>query len=109
MAAKPKRPAAADVAAPRPKTKPATRRPPLYRVILVNDDFTPRDFVVVVLAAEFRMTGEEAHHVMITAHSKGRCVVAVYPRDVAETKVTRAVDRARKEGHPLLFTLEPEG
>lgn len=94
----------------RPKTKPAvkTARPPLYKVILVNDDFTPRDFVVRVLKAEFRMTEDQAHRVMITAHTKGACVVAVFTREIAEAKATRAVEMARKEGFPLLFTTEPE-
>ena len=96
------------------KTKPRTRtrrqvaRPPLFKVILVNDDFTPREFVVRVLKAEFRMTEDQAHRVMITAHTKGSCVVAVFTKDVAETKATRATEVARNEGYPLLFTTEPE-
>ena len=92
----------------KPKVKPKTARPPLYKVILVNDDFTPREFVVRVLKAEFRMTEDQAHRVMVTAHTKGRCVVAVFTRDVAETKATRATDVARKAGFPLLFETEPE-
>ncbi len=83
-------------------------RPPLYKVILVNDDFTPRDFVVRVLKAEFRMTEDQAHRVMITAHTKGSCVVAVFTKDVAETKANRATEAARSKGYPLLFTTEPE-
>jgi ATP-dependent Clp protease adaptor protein ClpS len=85
-----------------------TARPPLYKVILVNDDFTPRDFVVTVLKAEFRMTEDQALRVMITAHTKGSCVVAVFTREVAEDKATRATEMARNEGFPLLFTTEPE-
>ncbi len=85
-----------------------TERPKLHKVILVNDDFTPRDFVVLILKAEFRMAGSRAQTVMMTAHQKGSCVVAVYTRDVAETKATRATDAARKKGYPLLFTTEPE-
>lgn len=73
-----------------------------------NDDFTPREFVVMVLKAEFRMTEDEAHKVMITAHKLGSCVVAVFTRDVAETKATRATDAGRAKGYPLLFTTEPE-
>jgi ATP-dependent Clp protease adaptor protein ClpS len=93
---------------PRLKTRTRVARPPLYRVILVNDDFTPRFFVVRILKEEFRMSEDEAMKVMITAHTKGACVVAVYPRDVAETKASRAVAAAREEGYPLLFTIEPE-
>ena len=93
---------------PRTKAKPKTQRPPLYKVILVNDDYTPREFVLLVLKAEFRMSEDQAYKVMITAHRKGSCVVAVYTRDVAETKATRATDMARAQGYPLLFTTEPE-
>lgn len=89
-------------------TKPATERPRLHKVILLNDDYTPRDFVVTVLKAEFRMAEEQAHRVMITAHRRGACVVAVFTRDVAETKATRATDAGRAKGHPLTFTTEPE-
>ena len=93
---------------PRTKVRPKTQRPPLYKVILVNDDFTPREFVVTVLKSEFRLTEDEAYKVMLTAHQRGVCVVAVYTKDVAETKATRAVDAARAKGYPLLFTTEPE-
>jgi len=94
----------------RPKTKIRTKveRPRLHKVILVNDDFTPREFVVRVLKAEFRMTEDQAHKVMITAHQRGTCVVAVFTKDVAETKATRATDAGRAKGYPLLFTTEPE-
>ena len=90
------------------RSKTKTARPPLYKVMLLNDDFTPREFVVRVLKAEFRMTEDEAHRVMVTAHTKGSCVVAVFTREVAEDKATRATDMARSEGYPLLFTTEPE-
>src|ERR1700761_8411237 len=93
---------------PRTATRLKTERPPLPKVILVNDDFTPREFVVLVLKAEFRMNEEHAHQVMLTAHRKGSCVVAVYARDIAESKATRATDLARGKGYPLLFTTEPE-
>lgn len=83
-------------------------RPRLYKVILVNDDYTPREFVVTVLKIEFRLTGDQANRVMITAHTRGVCVVAVYTKDVAESKATRAVDLAREKGYPLMFTTEPE-
>lgn len=93
---------------PRTRTLPKTARPPLHKVILVNDDFTPREFVVRVLKAEFGMGGDTALKVMLTAHQKGSCVVAVFTREVAETKATRATDMARSQGFPLLFTTEPE-
>ena len=84
------------------------QRPRLHKVILVNDDFTPREFVVAVLKAEFRLGIEQARRVMMTAHQRGVCVVAVFTKDVAEAKATNATDAARKEGYPLLFTTEPE-
>ncbi len=93
---------------PRVKVKPKVERPKLHKVILVNDDYTPREFVVTVLKGEFRMTEDEAHKVMITAHRRGVCVVAVYTKDVAETKATRATDAGRAKGYPLQFTTEPE-
>ena len=93
---------------PRTKVQPKTQRPPLYKVILLNDDYTPREFVVMVLKAVFRMNEDQAYNVMITAHKKGACVVAVFTRDVAETKATRATEAGRSKGYPLLFTTEPE-
>jgi len=93
---------------PRTRTKPKTERPKLHKVILVNDDFTPREFVVRVLKAEFRMSEDQAYNVMITAHRRGVCVVAVFTKDVAETKATRATDAGKAAGYPLLFTTEPE-
>ena len=92
----------------RTKTKTKTARPPLYKVILLNDDYTPREFVVQVLKAVFRMGAERAHAVMITAHRKGSCVIAVYTRDVAETKAKAATDLGKQNGYPLLFSTEPE-
>jgi ATP-dependent Clp protease adaptor protein ClpS len=92
----------------RTKVKPKIERPRLHKVILVNDDFTPREFVVSVLKAEFRMNEDQAYRVMITAHQRGVCVVAVYAKDIAETKATRATDAGRAKGYPLLFTTEPE-
>ena len=92
----------------RTKVKTKTERPRLHKVILINDDYTPREFVVTVLMAEFRMSEDQAYKVMITAHRRGVCVVAVYTKDVAETKATRATDAGRAKGYPLLFTTEPE-
>jgi ATP-dependent Clp protease adaptor protein ClpS len=93
---------------PRTKVRLKTERPRLHKVILVNDDYTPREFVVMVLKAEFRMNEEHAYRVMITAHRRGVCVVAVYAKDVAETKATRATEAGRAKGYPLQFTTEPE-
>ncbi|WP_342358888.1 ATP-dependent Clp protease adapter ClpS [Terrarubrum flagellatum] len=92
----------------RTKTRLKVDRPRLHKVILLNDDYTPREFVVMVLKAEFHMSESQAHRVMITAHQKGSCVVAVFPRDVAETKATRATEAGKAKGYPLQFTTEPE-
>jgi ATP-dependent Clp protease adaptor protein ClpS len=93
---------------PRVEVKTKTKRPPLHKVILVNDDYTPREFVVTVLMGEFRMSEDQAYRVMITAHRRGVCVVAVYAKDIAETKATRGTEAGRSKGYPLLFTTEPE-
>jgi len=96
------------VTKPKTRVKTKVERPRLHKVILVNDDFTPREFVVTVLKGEFRMTEDQAYKVMITAHKLGVCVVAVFTKDIAETKATRATDAGRAKGYPLLFTTEPE-
>lgn len=96
------------VTIPRTSTRLKTERPKLHKVMLLNDDFTPREFVVTVLKAEFRMSEDQAHRVMITAHRRGVCVVAVFTKDVAETKATRATDAGKAAGYPLMFTTEPE-
>src|SRR5271170_6509226 len=80
---------------PRTKVRTKTQRPPLYKVILLNDDYTPREFVVQVLKAVFRMNEDQAYRVMLTAHRRGACVIAVYARDVAETKAVRG------DHHPI--------
>lgn len=96
------------VLTPRTRTRPKVERPKLYKAILLNDDFTPREFVTRVLKAEFRLSEDQAQRVMITAHQKGVCVVAVFTKDVAETKATRATDAGKNQGFPLQFTTEPE-
>jgi ATP-dependent Clp protease adaptor protein ClpS len=93
---------------PRVKVLPKTKRPPLYKVILINDDYTPREFVVMVLEAVFRMSEDQAHRVMITAHQRGVCVVAVFAKEIAESKATEATDLGKEAGFPLMFTTEPE-
>ena len=97
-----------NIVKPKAATRPKVERPRMHKVLLVNDDFTPREFVVIVLKQVFGMGPERAHAVMLTAHQKGCCVVAVYTRDVAETKATEATDAGRQNGFPLLFTTEPE-
>jgi ATP-dependent Clp protease adaptor protein ClpS len=96
------------VTRPNIKDEIKVERPRLHKVILVNDDYTPREFVVTVLKAVFRMSEDQAARVMITAHRRGTCVVAVFTKDVAETKATNATDAGRRQGYPLLFTTEPE-
>ncbi len=96
------------VTKPTTKVLPKVERPRLHKVILVNDDYTPREFVVIVLKAEFGMNEDQAYRVMMTAHQRGVCVVAVYTKDIAETKATRATEAGRSKGYPLLFTTEPE-
>jgi ATP-dependent Clp protease adaptor protein ClpS len=92
----------------RVKPELKVERPKLHKVLLVNDDFTPRAFVVSVLRVHFRMGDDQAQRVMMTAHQRGVCVVAVFTRDIAEEKATAATEMGRKEGYPLLFTTEPE-
>ena len=96
------------VSKPRTKIEVKTERPRLHKVILLNDDYTPREFVVAVLKAEFRMNEDQAYRVMITAHKRGACVVAVFAKDIAESKATRATEMGRSKGYPLMFTTEPE-
>ncbi|MDO8875572.1 MAG: ATP-dependent Clp protease adapter ClpS [Pseudolabrys sp.] len=93
---------------PATRTKPKTERPPLWKVILLNDDFTPREFVVEVLKAIFRLNESQSYRVMMTAHQKGACVIAVYTRDVAETKAKEATELGKMNGFPLYFTTEKE-
>jgi ATP-dependent Clp protease adaptor protein ClpS len=92
----------------RGKTRAKTERPRLHKVILLNDDYTPREFVVAVLKAVFRTSADQAYRIMMTAHQKGSSVVAVYTQEIAETKATEATETGRKAGFPLTFTTEPE-
>lgn len=92
----------------KPQTRTKVEKPRLYKVILLNDDFTPRDFVVAVLKAVFRMSEAEALGVMLTAHKRGACVVAVFTREVAEEKARRGTEAGQSAGYPLAFTTERE-
>ena len=87
--------------------KPKLKRPPLYRVILLNDDYTPMEFVVQVLEQFFGMNREEATQVMLAVHTKGKGVCGIYPQDIAETKASQVNESARENGHPLLCEVEP--
>ncbi|MEM9880507.1 MAG: ATP-dependent Clp protease adapter ClpS [Pseudomonadota bacterium] len=84
------------------------KRPQLYKVLMLNDDYTPMEFVVHVLQRFFRMTVEEATQVMLHVHQKGVGVCGIFPFDVAETKVNQVMDLAKKHQHPLQCTLEKE-
>jgi ATP-dependent Clp protease adaptor protein ClpS len=88
------------------EAKPALKRPPLYKVLLVNDDYTPMEFVVQVLETFFRMSREKATQVMLHVHTRGVGVCGVFTRDIAETKVSQVNDFARENHHPLLCTME---
>ncbi|WP_200372007.1 ATP-dependent Clp protease adaptor ClpS [Rhodovibrio salinarum] len=80
----------------------------MYKVLLHNDDYTPREFVVAVLYSVFGMHESKAYSVMMTAHQQGTALVAVYAKDIAETKAQEACDMARQEGHPLMLSTEPD-
>lgn len=88
------------------EAKPKLRRPPMYKVLLINDDYTPMDFVVHVLEVFFGMSHEKATQVMLHVHTRGVGVCGVYTRDIAETKVARVNEHARANRHPLLCTME---
>src|SRR6056297_517540 len=90
------------------ETKPKTKRPPLYKVLLLNDDYTPMEFVVHVLERFFGMTHAQAFEIMLTVHKKGVAVVGVFSHEIAETKVGQVMDFARRHQHPLQCTMEKE-
>ena len=90
------------------ETKPKTQRPPLYKVLLLNDDYTPMEFVVHVLERFFGMSHAQAFELMLTVHKKGLAVVGVFSFEVAETKVAQVMDFARRHQHPLQCTMEKE-
>jgi len=92
----------------RTKTETKVQRPRLHKVLLFNDDYTPRDFVVEVLKAVFRLNESQALNIMLTAHKKGVCVVAVFAQDIAETKAARGTEAGAARGYPLRFGTEPE-
>ena len=88
------------------RTKPKTKRPSLYRVLLLNDDYTPQDFVVLVVERFFNKTHEDAYQIMMHVHHNGVGECGVFTYEVAETKVTQVMDFARKHQHPLQCVME---
>ena len=90
------------------EVKPKTQKPSLYRVLILNDDYTPMEFVVVVLQKFFGMTRERATQVMLKVHREGIGICGVYPRDVATTKVQQVAAYSRKHQHPLQCVMEPQ-
>lgn len=90
------------------ETKPKTKRPPLYKVMILNDDFTPMEFVVMVLERFFGLSHAQAFDIMLTVHKKGVAVVGVFSHEIAETKVAQVMDFAQRHQHPLQCTMEKE-
>jgi len=89
------------------EAKPQVKRPPLYRVIILNDDYTPMEFVVEILELYFAMQREQAVQIMLAVHTQGSAVVGLYPRDIAETKAELANAYARDNEHPLRCEIAP--
>lgn len=89
--------------------KPKLRKPRLYKVVMLNDDYTPMEFVVHVLEDFFNMNREQATRVMLKVHTEGRAICGVYTRDIAETRAEQINQYARENEHPLLCQIEPDG
>ena len=90
------------------RVKPTTKKPSMYKVLLLNDDYTPMEFVVYVLERFFNKQSEEATQIMLHVHQRGVGICGVYSYEVAETKVTQVMDFARQNEHPLQCTLEKD-
>ena len=88
------------------KAKPELKRPPMYKVMLLNDDYTPMEFVVHILEAFFSMNREKATQIMLVVHTEGAAVVGIYPKDIAETKSEQVNQCAQENNHPLMSTVE---
>jgi ATP-dependent Clp protease adaptor protein ClpS len=91
------------------ESKPELKQPPLYQVVMLNDDYTPMEFVVQVLQMFFGMGREKATRIMLTVHTQGRAVCGIYTRDIAETKAMQVNRFARENQHPLLCEIEATG
>jgi ATP-dependent Clp protease adaptor protein ClpS len=89
------------------ESKPKLKKPPLYRVVIFNDDYTPMEFVVSLLGSIFGMGYEDATRVMLKVHTEGKAVCAIYIRDIAETKAQQTREYARTHEHPLRCEIEP--
>ena len=90
------------------RTRPRVAKPPMYKVLILNDDYTPMEFVVLVLMQIFHMSQEKATEVMLHVHQKGVGVCGLYTYEVAETKVMQVLDAARRHEHPLKCTMEQD-
>lgn len=90
------------------RTRPKTRKPSLYKVIMLNDDYTPMEFVVYVLQKFFNKGLQDATRIMLHVHQNGIGICGIYPYEIAETKVTQVMDLAREKEHPLQCTLEKD-
>ncbi len=88
--------------------RPKLKRPPLYRVILLNDDYTTMEFVIVVLKSVFHLSEEKATQIMMHVHQRGAGICGVYTREIAETKVEQVIKLAQENQHPLQCTMEPD-
>ena len=88
------------------EAKPELKRPPMYKVILLNDDYTPMEFVVHILEKFFSMNREKATQIMLTVHTEGAATVGIFPRDIAETKSEQVNNYAQENNHPLMSTIE---
>lgn len=88
--------------------KPELEQPRMYRVVLLNDDYTPMEFVVYILQELFRLSREKSTQIMLEVHNKGKGVCGVYTRDIAETKVHQVIEFARQNEHPLKCEMEAE-
>ena len=90
------------------RTRQETKKPELFKVLLLNDDYTTMEFVVEILEGVCHKQPAEAYRIMMAVHTQGKGLCGVYPHEVAETKVATVIDRAREQGFPLLAAMEPE-
>ena len=88
------------------EAKPKLKKPPMYKVVMLNDDYTPMDFVIMILEKLFRLDHEKAIQIMLNVHQKGKGVCGVFPHEVAQTKVALVMEYARQNEHPLQCTME---